>query len=440
MMPLRMDIRTLLVALLAHLSVLAMLSIYFGARQPGARAVRVWGAGMLLAAAGFGAIALRDVAPDLVSITLANTLVAASNLFVYRALRIMNGKPVDDPLGLAALAATAVLIFLYSEVVPDLAARMLIMSVIIGLFFARNALELGGSAPAELRASRAFMRNLFWFGAALMLLRAAYTLNEPVTDLMSGDVMQGAFFVLYPLLATAASFGLFWMENQHLHYELEKRAARDSLTGMLNRGSFLAEFERALLRARRGGGSLGVAMFDLDHFKRLNDAHGHQAGDEVLRAVAASIQGSIRQPDILGRYGGEEFALVMPEADADAAMRVAERVRIAVQARAAQWQGSRLAITISGGVATFAANGETPEALIAAADAALYEAKRAGRNRVLLAAAGAPGPVGALDAPRAVGALDAPGPVGALDAPRPVGALDAPSDTHATPSASIRNP
>ena len=248
---------------------------------------------------------------------------------------------------------------------------------------------------------------------------------------MAPDAAQSLYFLLVLLLATGATFGIFWMENQYLHYEIARQAARDSLTGMLNRGSLLTEFERELSRVRRGGKALSLAMFDLDHFKQLNDAHGHPAGDEVLRAVAASMRSSIRQQDILGRYGGEEFALVMPDSDAEAAMRVAERIRAAVQTRGVQWQHRRLSITISGGIASYAVHGESGEKLIAAADAALYEAKRNGRNRVLLATArtpdaGPPATVGASaatpDADTASAATpvtDSPGGTGGLHPPVP---------------------
>ena len=389
MIPAGMDTRTLIVALLAQLSLLGVLTIYFGMQQTGTRAMGVWGGGLIMVAAGFGAIALRGVVPDLLSITIANTLAMASNLFFYRAIRIMKGKPVDDPLGLAALAATTVLIYLYSEVTPNLTARVSVVSVISVLFYARNALELRESTPAEVRASQRFMQAIYWFATLITLMRIASNLRNPGNDLMAPDAAQSLYFLLL-LMATGATFGIFWMENQYLHYEIARQAARDSLTGMLNRGSFLTEFERELSRVRRGAKALSLAMFDLDHFKQLNDTHGHPAGDEVLRAVAASMRSSLRQQDTLGRYGGEEFALVMPDSDAEAAMRVAERIRAAVQTRGVQWQHRRLSITISGGIASYAVHGESGEKLIAAADAALYEAKRSGRNRIHLAAARTP--------------------------------------------------
>jgi diguanylate cyclase (GGDEF)-like protein len=385
-----MDTRTLIIVLLVQISLLAALAMYFGARQKGTLAVGTWGSGLMITAAGLGCIALRGVLPDFISITVANTLTMGANLLFYRALRIFKGKPVDDPLGLGALVATVVLIYVFSALVPSFAARVVIVSFAGGLFFVRNAIELGSGMPEEVRISARFMQSVYWLSAALAAARVASNIYSPVAGLMVPNTAQTAYFLTVLMLVTAGTFGMFWMEIQYRNLELVRQAARDSLTGMLNRRSLLAEFERELARVRRGGTMLSVAMFDLDHFKRLNDAHGHQAGDEVLRSVAASMQSSIRQPDILGRYGGEEFALVMPDTDADMAMRVAERIRIAVQMSVVEWKSERLSITISGGVAAFAANGVTAEALIAASDAALYDAKRAGRNRIVQAPAGRP--------------------------------------------------
>lgn len=385
-----MDTRTLIIALLAQVSLLGALALYFGARQRGTLAVGTWGAGLIMAAAGLGGIALRGVVPDPISITVANTLTMGANLLLYRALRIVKGKSVDDPLGVGALVATTVLIYVFSAVIPNFAARVVIVSFISALFFARNALELGGPMPTEVRVSQQFMRTIYWLTTATLAVRTVANLHSPPADLMSAGTGQSLYFLAVLMLVTAGSFGMFWMEIQYLHLELTRQAARDSLTGMLNRRSFLVEFERELARVRRGGSVLSVAMFDLDHFKRLNDLYGHPAGDEVLRSVAASMQASIRQPDILGRYGGEEFALLMPDTDADMAMRVAERIRVAVQMNGVEWNGQRLSITLSGGIAAFATHGTTSDGLVCAADAALYEAKRAGRNRILKAASGRP--------------------------------------------------
>ncbi len=381
-----MDTRTVIIVMLAQVSLLGVLALVFGARQRGTRAVSAWGAGLFLVGAGYAGLAMRDVLPALLSITVVNTLLMAASLLFYRSVRIFMGRPVHDPLGVAALAATAVLLFVFSEISPNLQVRILVVSAIGAALFARNAMELRSDVPREVQPSHRFMQGVYWIVSALLLARFAATLLQPGTSLMDPSASESAFFLGVLLVATAGTFGNFWIEAQHLHLELARQAARDSLTGILNRGAFFDALEREMARARRGGGVLSVAMFDLDHFKRINDAHGHPAGDEVLRRVAASMEASIRQPDILGRYGGEEFALLMPDTDADMAMSVAERIRAKVQSKGVEWKGQRLSVAVSGGVAAFPGNGMTADGIVATADAALYDAKHAGRNRVLRSA------------------------------------------------------
>jgi diguanylate cyclase (GGDEF)-like protein len=124
-------------------------------------------------------------------------------------------------------------------------------------------------------------------------------------------------------------------------------------------------------------------MIDIDHFKEYNDTQGHLAGDAVLARVAALFRESTRSIDYSARYGGEEFLILLPESDPDGAMRVAERIRVRVAAET--FGDGKRPVTVSVGVAGFPTQGDTPESVIAAADAALYEAKRQGRNRVVVA-------------------------------------------------------
>lgn len=168
------------------------------------------------------------------------------------------------------------------------------------------------------------------------------------------------------------------------------RATTDSLTGLLNRAAFQSRARAELARAGRTGGSLALAMLDLDHFKRFNDRFGHPAGDAALTAVAGAIAQTVRGIDAAGRFGGEEFIVLFVEADAEAATAALERIRAAVAAlsppRIAQ------GITVSAGVAVHQALFEKTsfKSLVARADAALYAAKRAGRDRVTLESAPAP--------------------------------------------------
>lgn len=165
--------------------------------------------------------------------------------------------------------------------------------------------------------------------------------------------------------------------------------ALDGLTGIANRRSFDGALHRAWDRARRADAALGVLMIDVDHFKRFNDTHGHQAGDEVLRQVAQAVSAAVLRPDdVAARYGGEEFAIVLPLAEGEAARVVGERVRHNVRALAIEYLESPGGIvTVSVGVASARPDkrGPDPEMILASADQALYRAKREGRDRVCLA-------------------------------------------------------
>jgi len=166
--------------------------------------------------------------------------------------------------------------------------------------------------------------------------------------------------------------------------ELREQAVTDPLTGLYNR-RYLWEFlRREWIRAKRKGDTLAVVMIDLDHFKRVNDAHGHEAGDFVLTAVAALLRNRIRSSDIVCRYGGEEFALVLPEASLENVRLRAEDIRLAIKELDLNHQGVPLGrITASLGIALFPDHVNDPDSLMQAADTALYDAKGAGRDRAV---------------------------------------------------------
>ena len=170
------------------------------------------------------------------------------------------------------------------------------------------------------------------------------------------------------------------LENAFLLEQLRQSAATDGLTGIANRRAFDITLDRYLARAVSTFEPVSLVLLDIDHFKPLNDEHGHQTGDDILRQVAALLGETARTIDVPARYGGEEFAVVLPECDAVEAAMVAERLR-----RAIEQADLIVKITVSAGVATFPEHGATPEALIRAADDALYSAKDAGRNRVVAA-------------------------------------------------------
>ena len=167
--------------------------------------------------------------------------------------------------------------------------------------------------------------------------------------------------------------------------KLRNQATHDPLTGLWNRAAIFDLLRREMARAEREGSPLSIIMADVDHFKRVNDAYGHLVGDVVLRAVAHRIRASRRPYDEVGRYGGEEFLLILPQCDAREAARVAERVRSCVEKKPVDTLEGKLFVTASFGVATRGTVKEADmETFLHAADAALYRAKQGGRNRVAL--------------------------------------------------------
>ncbi len=226
-----------------------------------------------------------------------------------------------------------------------------------------------------------------------ILLLSAKNLKE---DLVEGMEAGADDYVIKPFdhhelkvrLRAASRLVKLQAELLDAREALREQATKDALTGLWNRPTILQIFERELARAVREGSSVGVVMIDLDHFKTVNDSFGHAAGDAALRMAAERMQSCIRPYDALGRYGGEEFLMVLPGCDRQEAAVQAERMRQILSSSPMELADARLPLTASFGVTTFTANaGEeygSPEPLIRMADEALYCAKRLGRNRVEL--------------------------------------------------------
>ena len=177
------------------------------------------------------------------------------------------------------------------------------------------------------------------------------------------------------------------LENARLHRAVERQASLDGLTGLANRRSAQEALHAEVSRAGRFGGELSLVMADLDGFKAVNDDFGHPVGDAVLKEFAETLRETAREVDVVGRWGGEEFVLVLPGTDAVGGAQLAERVRVSFEQRfVLAPDGTRIPVTASFGVAAYPEQGDEV-GLVAAADAALYQAKRAGKNRVVKAPA-----------------------------------------------------
>ncbi|MFP7722220.1 GGDEF domain-containing protein [Lysobacter sp. A3-1-A15] len=244
------------------------------------------------------------------------------------------------------------------------------------------------SVGVYLSATLGGYSGLFWVYAVLMA--NFFLMPRPLAAgaavlLLGALALQGRAFDSTPhllsftasaALASALSYILaHWTERQRA--ELERLATVDSLTGVGNRRAMQDELEIAVAASRRTGIPVGLALVDIDHFKRVNDRHGHQAGDAVLAEFADVLRRSVRRADRVFRFGGEEFLVLVPGTTAKALATVAEQLRATVEARISSPGGP---VTASIGAAVLV-RGETVEAWLSRADSALYRAKAAGRNR-----------------------------------------------------------
>ena len=193
-------------------------------------------------------------------------------------------------------------------------------------------------------------------------------------------------------LRTLAPYAALQLRQMLMQDTLRERAEKDPLTGLPNRGAFNEKFDDAVKQYRRYHHPLSVILLDVDHFKRVNDTWGHDAGDVVLRQVGQILSSSVRETDFAARIGGEEFVVLLPETDLPQAIETAERIRAAVERASFDVQGRTLEIRISAGVASTPRVVADPTALLTSADGALYASKQGGRNRVSAAAASAPAP------------------------------------------------
>ncbi|MEO8888153.1 MAG: GGDEF domain-containing protein [Jatrophihabitantaceae bacterium] len=282
--------------------------------------------------------------------------------------------------------------------------------VIITCYLARGALELLGIHDIQNVAGRGafgmFALGLalvvYFLTGALLVVPTIWARTRSVSDVVgtrSENFLELAtlclaaivalLLVALPALSIAILPPLMILHRGLLNRELESTAAIDQKTGVLNAATWHYVARRELTQATgHADAALSILMIDLDHFKRVNDAHGHLNGDEVLKAVATCITGELRENDSVGRFGGEEFIVLLPRAREAEACKIAERIRYAVSimnTRAVHAEGSVpiTGLSVSIGVGTFPVCGTTVNALMHSADTALYRAKNDGRNRVV---------------------------------------------------------
>jgi len=379
-----LDPRTLLFALIVT-NALTVLSLFVaaGGNRGNRDGIGKWAGAMLLETLTWVLVAARDFIPDTFSIIVANACKAGAHALILAAICEFQRREVPPWQYLAPVALT---VLMAAVLVDDMPGRFIWGGLIYALQMALIARAL--ITDRETRVGRAW-RVLFagvTIIALVLALRAAVALSGPgeLAQPQGGIAphpVQLLTFVAVMASALLGSIGFVLMVKERTDREILHLAMTDSLTQVPNRRALMQQAERAL--ARRTGLPLALLMIDVDHFKRINDIHGHPAGDQVLRSVAGLLAGRLRRQDTLGRYGGEEFCVIAPDTGREGALRLAESLRETVTAATLTTDQGGHRVTVSIGCALCEPGQERVlKDLLAEADAALYQAKKAGRDRV----------------------------------------------------------
>ena len=329
-----------------------------------------------------------------IAVLVAYILILLAFVLLYVCFVELSGSELHVPKLGTALLLLQVLVYLVFRHFHGLAQiTVMVFSMSVALQVCENAFLLMRTNPNR-------MDSPVWFNVTLLLILAAFNIFRSLIVLLHGfnvnpespNPLEATTAIAFLGAAIGLGFGVFWMEGHQIRLELEQLANIDPLSGIHNRRSFTALCEQELLKTSRTGDVFSLIMFDVDHFKQVNDRYGHRAGDTVLCAVVEKLRNSVRNIDIVGRWGGEEFVALLPRADAEAAMIVADRLRyhidsIAVPSPRLRDNGVRhkITITVSIGVATYLGHDPTItiQDLLHQCDSAMYQAKAEGRDRIV---------------------------------------------------------
>jgi diguanylate cyclase (GGDEF)-like protein len=376
---------TLLVALLILNVLLGTLCLVVARGERQSRALRLWGWGLLVYSIGI-LITIPELLPFALRKVIGNALIAYAPILTTEGVLANTSFRLDRRWTTAGFLASIVPIVLnhfggHYSVLVDIIAPAPIANVL----FVLGAVVLVRRPPVDAKAAARFLAGIFMFSVLVWTLRllAIWSSIGGTNDRDRADLTIALFGIAQIVIAVAATLGLLWVEVRKMEAALRRQADSDALTGLPNRRATVNRFRDEVARAIRHRRTFAMVVFDVDHFKRVNDTHGHLVGDAALRHVAAVLNAGRRDVDLVGRIGGEEFVFLLGEEGLDGALRAADRLRETVAAATLVHGTLTLAVTLSGGLAMYPADGDEWDSLFAVADQRLYRAKQGGRNRVV---------------------------------------------------------
>ncbi|MFN3579764.1 MAG: GGDEF domain-containing protein [Pseudomonas sp.] len=385
-MPGELDLTTLGVALsLVTLSMTLLLSV--AAWHAGSeKGLRHWALGNFALMLGLLLNVSQDHIHHSLSVVLANGLMTLGIGVTWLGIRAFKGtsQPQAGPILAALLVMTLLWIFRFQF--DNLSIRLGISSIVLATMSLLCARELLIPAEQPLRTGYWLAGGISLFCGVGLILRALASLTSLSPEIaISNNPLQSATLLGAMVAQIGLASGFILMTHYRTAMALHRLSERDALTDTLNRRSLHAQTTQVLLKASEAKLPVTLIMLDADHFKRINDEFGHQTGDAVLCHMVSRIRQHLRANDLLGRFGGEEFVLILPGLDTDSARQVAERIRLGLCNQPWHTDETPIPLSVSLGVACSDHQGYHFDDLLGAADAALYRAKALGRNRVELA-------------------------------------------------------
>jgi diguanylate cyclase (GGDEF)-like protein len=341
----------------------------------------LWGFSNLSGALGGTLLCLRGLIPDFASIALANGLLILAHSLMWAGLRRFSGQTIHWPVVWLAPLLLAGLFL--GPLAANPAARTCALALFMLLFSSANFFDAWRAQRQEPLVMRRLVMLVFLMTCAFMADRALYMLQHATrpAEYVVTHPMHTVAALVALLIVTVWNLSILMMASERLANRLTSIAHSDGLTRVLNRTGFRALAVRQVQRCRRDKKPVSVLLLDLDHFKRINDSHGHEAGDRLLCAFATTVSEMIRPGDLVARYGGEEFCVLLPGVPLADAQAVAERLREGFANLRLRSEEAVYGTTVSIGVAQFL-GGEMIDEAVSRADRALYQAKHRGRNRV----------------------------------------------------------
>lgn len=338
---------------------------------------------------GYIQISLRGILPDFFSIVLGNAATIYAEILIYEGIRLFYGRPAFSKWNSFVFVLYLVLHTYFTYLNPNINIRIAIISLTLFILIWRSGLSLINSPLLELRRTTRTAGIVFLLTALLPLARSFHALLQSQPIDLFADPMS-SWFALFGLVSILIwTFYFFLINSARLEMDLEaarveltQLAMTDPLTGLYNRRHFFERAEIEFQRATRQEHSISFLLMDVDGFKNINDNYGHDAGDEVMLYLSSILPAEIRVFDLVARFGGDEFIIMLVHVHQEQAYEIAERIRERVSQSPMTFESRTFNVQLSVGVASFDPKDDNLKTILKRADTALYLAKQHGRNRV----------------------------------------------------------